>query len=237
MSHIKLDTWKPNFSRDKPFSMIISASRNSGKSNMLKHLYLHYWAPLKMFNVVAVFSETICNDYYSEFLSTKLLYGSLRTDVMNSIIEKAKTYKSRGKDFKVLFIIDDCVSQRDRFNQTITDIYTKGRHFGISIVYITQKMSFCSTSWYNNASHLIFLRNTSRKEMEYIVERSISNSLHSSFDFNTNVTKINRFCMKLLNKLTKNYGAIVCTPLEKESPEEGKEYKNILHVYRAPLMN
>lgn len=236
---IKLDKWDPHNTFNDPnksFTMVISATRNSGKSNLVKHLYLDVWYPQGYFDSVCVFSKTLCEGFYENFIPGDLMFERFSMPVLKKCMETAKYYKSRGKSWKLLVIMDDCISRKDKFVDELDQIFTNGRHYNVSLVYITQKLSYCSTTWYNNLNCIIFMRNSSRTEKRYIAEKILDDIISNDFpdDYGSRLTKRSM----ALQARCVNYNAIVALPLAMK-PEDLEEdtYKYKLFDYKAPNMN
>lgn len=239
--NIKLHNFDPNtfFQRDKPFCAIFSAARNSGKSNLLKHFYLNYFYPKHMFDVVILFSQTTCNDFYTNFLNTKLIYSRYDKDAMASLMKKCKDYEAKGKKLRALVIVDDCISSKDKYDAMLTSCFTQGRHFNMSLIYVTQKLGYCSNTWFNNSNLLVFLRNPSRAEKKYIADKVLIDPLSCVFPDTYSETKMLNICNKMISNKTRDYQALIVTPLEKLDPNIPDEeiYKHKIFTYKAPDMN
>ena len=230
---IKLNKWDPanTFNNpDKAFTMVISATRNSGKSNLLKHLYLNIWHPNNYFDSVCVFSKTMCEGFYENFIPGNLMFDRFSMVTLRKCMNTAKYYKSRGRTWRLLVIMDDCISRKDKFVDELDQIFTNGRHYNVSLVYITQKLSYCSTTWYNNLNCIILLRNTSRGEKRYIAEKILNDIISDSFP-NDSENALTRRTIAMQSAICKNYHAIIALPLV-----DSENYENKLFIYRAPNM-
>lgn len=227
------------FQPNKPFCAIFSAARNSGKSNLLKHLYLEYFHPKHMFDVIILFSQTTCNDFYTDFLPTKLIYNRYDKQAMAALIQNCKDYEAKGKKLRAICILDDCISSKDKYDPMLSSCFTQGRHFNMSLIYITQKLGYCSNTWFNNANLLVFMRNPSRSEKKYIANKVLVDPLSCVFPDHYSETKMLNICNKLITINTKNYQALIVTPLEKLDPNIPDEeiYKHKIFTYKAPNMN
>lgn len=234
MKKIKITTWNPADTFNDPnkaFTCVISATRNSGKSNLVKHLYLNVWHPQGYFDAVCVFSKTLCEGFYDEFIPGKMLFDRFSMVTLRKCMNIAKHYKSRGKTFKLLVIMDDCISRKDKYIDELDQIFTNGRHYNVSLVYITQKLSYCSTTWYNNLNCIILMRNSSRIEKRYISEKILNDIISNDYP-DSNENGLTRKTIALQGGVCKNYHALVALPLVDSETYEGK-----LFIYKAPNMN
>ena len=143
----------------KPFAMLICSSRNQGKTVMLRHLYEKQFEA--RFDLVILFSQTIGNGFYEQFMGEhkKTFYDEFDENVLiniNNIQEKVR--KEKGFYLNILVIFDDCVSESIKHNEEIQNLFTRGRHKGISICFITQSPTLVKSTWRQNCTHLIVLR-------------------------------------------------------------------------------
>ncbi|MHA1522136.1 MAG: ATPase/DNA packaging protein [Promethearchaeota archaeon] len=238
LNKIRLEQWDPvgDFDDGKPFAMCVSATRNSGKSYLIRHLYKDVWMRKRMFDTTIVFSQTLANDFYADFVNSKLMYESYQPEVLKKTFAEARKMIKYGKVWNVLIILDDCISAKDKYDKQLTSIFTQGRHINISIVYITQKLSYTSTTWINNCNYILILRNVSRGEKRYIAEKILVDPLSHRYDIKVRESAIVNACMKLQDKSTLDRGVLVATPLKLVDPnvDYEKYYEHVLFHYRAP---
>lgn len=150
---MELQRWKPQ-TVPIPFSSMIIASRRSGKSYLIKHLFTKYWA--KKFDIVVVMSPTNFNGFYEEFIFGNFFFDELNAEFLELLLTKQKKREEEGKKSrKVLLILDDCSDDRERYSGLIQKIYTKGRHYNISVIFSTQESVLTSTVWRNNSDFII----------------------------------------------------------------------------------
>lgn len=141
----------------KPFSLIICASRNSGKSVLFRCLYEQHFEG--QFDIVILFSNTLGNGFYDEFIPNKTKFHHFDEGVLTNLLEiQEKQKKTSGFYLNTLVIFDDCIGDDVKNSEVIQDLFVLGRHKAISIVFITQTPTFCKTSWRVNTTHLIVLR-------------------------------------------------------------------------------
>ncbi len=151
MSDFKLKTWDPGFHNDKktPFSMLAIGPSRSGKTFMLRMLFMTQWR--KRFDLIMLISATEEYSHGFSFLKTigerVLVKSKYNPADIEKLIEMQKT--SHGR---VLILFDDLVDKNVKTCATLDKLWTMGRHFGISIIYSIQKTSFLSTAARGNAN-------------------------------------------------------------------------------------
>jgi len=174
----ELDKWNPKktikwqLKEWKNFCMLINGMSRAGKSYMLKDILKPV---IKKFDIVCVFSKTVRNGFYQEWLDTKLLFDSFRPDVIQILKEEYYIKKEQKKSFKTLVIIDDCISNNIKYSEAIGELFMSGRHFQCSTAILGQKCSSFSQAWFANCTIFISLFCGSRKEKKYIAENLIAN--------------------------------------------------------------
>lgn len=223
---MELNKFKPNeVFNGKPFSCIMNATRNSGKSYLLKHFYEKY---LKHnYDLFIVFCKTLKNGQY-DYLDTKMKYHDYDENVIKTLT-KVKKF-----NIKACIIFDDVLSLKNRYNKTLGDLFYSGRHHNLSPIYLVQKCSFLDNGWINNCTVFITLRNVSLIEKKTIAEKILLDHMINIYPNLSKSTNINK-CVALLNKYTRNHGAVICTPLKMVScsvPDD-KIYKELIFHYKA----
>lgn len=234
----KLDYWEPNFpsynhndkppaiyNRSiKPFAMMIISSRNQGKSVMLRHLYEEHFEG--RFDLVIVFSNTLGNGWYDEFLQCKTKYNQYDEDVLINLLNIQQEHKAEyGKYLNVLTIFDDCVSEEIKNSEPLQNLFLMGRHMAISIVFITQSPTLAKTVWRQNTTHLIVLR-CKGKGKEHIINGFLLDLVDEE---DCGSMKPDAFLRKLLKSVfDERYTALVV-----DYDKEGNSLRDCMKLYRA----
>jgi len=151
---------KPPFLRKKsikPFSMILCASRNQGKSYMIRYLYENHWE--KKFDLVMVFSKTLGSGFYDQFIKSKTKYSSFSPEILQKLFALQEEHKKKTSSYlNILCVFDDCLGSNIMYNQEVQDVFTLGRHLGLSVVFATQNPTCVSQTCRQNTTHLVLLR-------------------------------------------------------------------------------
>jgi len=215
----KLSVWKPTFPLDSHgkmnFSSILIAKRKSGKTYLINYLYSRYW--WNRYDLIFCYTNGAGVEEYSQFLDTKYIYPEFLPEQVEAIRAFNATLAGESK-VNVLIIMDDTCSRRQRFDLTIQDLFNKGRHDNISIVYTTQDGSLVDNTWKENCDYIFMYKALTMRTKQYIIDNIITGMI-PNLDFHT-VAAEKRFYLKLLKKITQpRYQMIVA------DMDEGDLYK------------
>lgn len=209
------------------FTSIICGSSKSGKSNLLKYLLVGEPHITKYFDFVLVFSKTLVNGFYQGFLDSQLMFKEYREEVIEDFKKLYEKKKQEKKTFRWLVILDDIVSQKSKYEKSIDDLFFSGRHYGASIVFLSQKVSLMNTGWVANCMVLISLFAGSRAEKNYLAEKIILDAIDIHFS-HKKMTEVERIAYLIQSHICQDYNALVILPYEK---------KEKVFTFRAKLMS
>ena len=127
---------------DKAIS--VSAKRNSGKSELVKYIIHQYHQEFS--NIFVISGTEKVNKFYSKipFINPKYIYHTFDSSFIENLLknmEKINEGKTKkDKDFKrILLIMDDVFSSFNAHSEkAFEQIFTLGRHLGVTIITITQ---------------------------------------------------------------------------------------------------
>lgn len=203
------DKDRPKYIRPKsikPFAMIICSSRNQGKSSMIRHLYENFFE--SKYDIVIVFSKTLGNGFYEQFINSRLMFEKFDQQIIDNVLDKQEDIKEeKGFYYNILMIFDDMLGNDVKYSETVSDLFTMGRHKGISIIFATQNPVMCHQSWRQNTTHLIFLRAKGRGR-DHIIDNFLLDLVDEDYD--TGNLKAEPFLRDLIKKIfEQRYRAIV----------------------------
>ena len=181
-----------------PFSMVIVSKRNSGKSFLTKHLLKMFMVENKLFDYIVLFSSTAQLTKDFECLPKKSIQEDFSTTKINKILEYQKKAKESQNPKQCLIILDDTIGQKldITFKTNLDLIFSRGRHYNISIIFISQYIkNYISATIRNNIDYLLFSVNN------YNVIKII-------YDLVVYDGSIKEF-IKFVNEKTKNYTFLI----------------------------
>lgn len=221
--HISIPLWKPKFKRGKPFAMLIFASRNSGKSYLMRHLIRDYLRT--QYDVFVIVSDS--PDTKSDF-EPVMPEGTIYLNNMNYnlINELDKTNKQRllerKEPLQMLIMFDDKVGNDVKNDQQLLQLFTRGRHLGISLIFSSQAKKLAETTWTNNADYTIILKQNSAQQRRTVLENLLSGTVEVADEKQERA---------ILRKLVATYASERGDALVIDN---GAKAANNLHRYRAP---
>jgi hypothetical protein len=132
--------------------------------------------------------------------------------------------KKKGKKkINTLMIFDDTNSRKQKYSMPITDLFSKGRHFGISTIYTSQTPTLCDNIWKENSDIITIFNIRTRAYKEHTVNNLIGNPLGIFFQ---SVAKEKDYYIKLIDKTTSvPYQCLVYNTVDDK-----------LYKYKAPNM-
>ena len=142
-----------------PFSMIVVSKRNSGKSYLVKHLLKLFMVDNKLFNYIVLFSSTAHLSKDFDCLPKKAIQEDFSSAKVNKILDFQKASKDSKNPKQCLIILDDTIGAKldPSFKTNLDLLFSRGRHFNISIIFISQYIkNYISTTIRNNIDYLLF---------------------------------------------------------------------------------
>ena len=156
------------------FRLIIFSPSNSGKSNLIKNIisldnfgYNRYYK-----TNIFLFSQTLTLDKIWTDLNvpTSNLYDHYDESTINNIMH----YSMKTAD-GVLIILDDMITSDAAFNNkkcnVLKTLFFSGRHYKVSLIIVSQKLTEIPKSMRGNATHLIcFNLKNAKEEKDFLEE-------------------------------------------------------------------
>ena len=174
-----LKTWKPKLI--KGFTMIICASRRSGKTIFTKFLTLYKGGLLDSSDIILVMTSGVNKNAYN-FISPDNIITGYQPEVINDIldqqdetkkeIELATYYDNKKKPElpTITIILDDCIEFRTRYDRTLERLFFQGRHYNINLLFITQSLSCISPSFLRNCDYFVYFKFYLKNDRKKVTE-------------------------------------------------------------------
>jgi septin family protein len=178
-SKIKIDPNLPNV----PFRMLLVGSSGSGKTTLLVNLFREeFYGKVFKKNHIIIFSPTARLDPKLEQIGAKNVYDCYNVDILKYIMDRqiaisegkidpetGKKKKGRKLD-NILIIFDDCLGMNGVFDShsMLNKMIIKARHYKISIIISTQKLSGVGRTIRLNMSAIFIFRALNGSEVDDI---------------------------------------------------------------------
>jgi len=230
-----LEEWDPK-SLPNGFFLIMEGKRRTGKSTFAKWLLQYYSTT---FSLVWVMSQTSASGFWQKFVGSEFTFDGWSSSAVNALLERGnKIVELYGEDSpeakaaSALLILDDCVPSELFYDDTFIKLAVSGRHYGISVVFITQDpKTICPKVRDNSDSAAIFNQKTLRNKVtmweDFMndVDKDTANSLLSTYAIEHDAL----MCVQsnLNSVMTKNFYKITGDKRVLEDPDYmlGGEYQ------------
>ena len=122
-----------------PFSMCIVSRRNCGKTHIMQY-FTDNLLQNKLIDYCILYSETAhLSGDFSKILDKRYILSNFNESSIDKVIKFQEKQKKQKKPKQCLIIIDDSIScVGHMFQNLINKLFSKGRHWNISIVLINQ---------------------------------------------------------------------------------------------------
>lgn len=215
--------------------LIVSPS-GGGKNVMLKDLMKN--ALKKHYDRILLFSGSIESGDF-DFLNDKALFKNkiwisphrwYKEDVLiGSILRNRQLLEERKKPIKTLVIFDD-LGDSLKFSKVIRVLFTRGRHYAMSAILLTQDVKYLGPDIRNNCNFLVLIGQNNMVRLEDIIKERLgclsNDQLHGHNYMN--------FWKRLIYEYTYNndpYKALVIFPLAFDN--KPKNFYNSVFRYKA----
>jgi hypothetical protein len=163
-----------------PFSMAVIGPSRSGKSNLIRNMFLRDDMMGKTFDPdnIFIFCQSIeLNDDFKDF-ETNYKFDHWDEHMVNRIYKDAKDIIKRYGKARlphILIIADDCFDDPNFTHSKILPLlFMRGRHLNISLVLSGQKFSSIPRGARLNITDLICFRPYSENEFDFILNESVA---------------------------------------------------------------
>lgn len=175
----RLRKWKPKFKRNKPFAMLIFASRNSGKSYLMRHLIRTHLRKINDIIVIVSDSPDTKKDFEPCCGPNTIFLSDMNFTIINNLTAKNAKRAQEGKEpLNMLLIFDDKIGNDIKNDQNLLNVFTRGRHLNLSVIFSSQSKKLAETTWLNNADYTIMLKSNSAQQKKTILENVLRGSIN-----------------------------------------------------------
>lgn len=159
---------KANFD-DPPLRIIVTGKTNTGKSFYVEHGILRFMK--HSLDRLYIICPTSTEADFTHLTKKKRIFTEYDPMIIQIIIDKQKRRHAKKKDPRSTMIwLDDLAGMINRNDYAIKTLFTQGRHYDISVIFVTQKFNLTDSSWRVNADYIICTQVNSYKEIKTIRE-------------------------------------------------------------------
>lgn len=137
---------------------------------------IKYW--IKEYKKIWIICPTFAEDdnwsFFDEYVKSGLVevLSEVNENKLNKIWNKCKKAKVQSSHDNYLLYFDDCTGQpafkKNQETGVLNQLFSKGRHAGISIIIVVQKFTQASTIMRTNADGFLTFMTLSDREKDYI---------------------------------------------------------------------
>jgi len=150
----------------------IIGKRNSGKSYLLIQMLLSKDCFKGKFDEVIIINPTINYDEKYKVIKFSRIFTEFSLELIESLINEFEEKRKQNPKYNVLLILDDCISQADFKNNLATHplntMAVNGRHWGLSLVILSQKWSAISSYIRAQLDYIILFEFKNHYELEVL---------------------------------------------------------------------
>ena len=200
-------------------TVLVTAKRGSGKSNIIKHLIT---AEQDSFKEIFLICPTEgVNRFFSDFIDENNIFETYDERWVEALIQKMtklNTGKYGAALTTVLLVLDDCVADaRLHQSPTIKRLFARGRHIGIGVIVTTQYL-FSVPPIIRGNSDFILCGQMNRQSLGLLcdeyqsgnIDRAEFTKMYNNSTKNYGFLLINNNCVSDCDDLNQIYGIVRC---------------------------
>jgi hypothetical protein len=145
-----------------PFRIMFYAPSYSGKTTLITELLKNPETTLKKQfkkNIFVFMPTSFSDKSYEGLVKDDNIFDKYDESIIKDIVKESKELiESKGKKHPVLMIFDDAILETDNNRRGLMSLlFTKGRHYNISLIVTTQQAKLALPTLRLNASHNFIL--------------------------------------------------------------------------------
>ena len=224
-----LQTWDPQ-TIEVPFASLMLASRKSGKSTLIRSLWDSTLS--QHFQVVITMCPTDFDEDYAETFPGILNYQEFRPDALERAMQIQQQRRETGQPrLQILVVLDDCSDDGEKHSKLLQKLYTRGRHYDISVIFSTQATSLTGPVWRNNSDLVFIGRQMSAVDRDTVIDLFLKGMVGDDMLPVSGSKRLGekRVLRQIATKYTKDHGFLVVDYVHGTGDLEDTLFK-----YKAP---
>jgi hypothetical protein len=179
----KIRYWKEKFPKLTKkilcFNAISLGSRRSGKTFLINDLLVRFL--LNAFDIIIIICPKYSLYQYNDLIESypkKILYRDyMDMKLINQIKEINSKVDKETLKMNTLIIYDDMSTNKLRYDNELSSLFTTGRHAQLSIIFLTQTPTYIDNSWKNNIDLYFIFKLRANRYKDYIYENILSEEI------------------------------------------------------------
>lgn len=224
-----------------PMSMVMIGKSKSGKTTMLHRIL---YSLRKQINQIFIFSQTIkINSKEFAYIPKENQINSLDISFIDELLNKQeKDILDSGKRQNIMLIFDDIIGDKNVSSPTIKNLFTLGRHYNVSIIFLSQvSKGVLTTTVRNNTNYILsFFQHNQRRRKEFCEEFCSIKSIKDGEEVYREITRTpyQAIVINLLNTTSRDYsGFLMKYKIDHKTKIPKFEIKNKEPIRKKVLVN
>lgn len=198
--------FKEKMEKDQCYSVIFAAVRRSGKTTVIKNLI--YDQMKKDYDIVIFLSNSIHNKIYSFVDEPKF------NDYYPGLIDDLMTFQEEtGNIFRICIIMDDLVSYNKKNDDSLMQLYTRGRNVNITVILSSQSTTLINKNNRGNSDFILIGNNPSAEFRETVIKAFLLGIVKPPKEIATKTSRED-YLHKYILHYTVNHGFLVLDNIE-----------------------
>jgi len=204
----ELEQWDPSqIEADNNYAVLFCAIRRSGKSVFIKHLYPQI---KEQHDVVYFISNSIHHSQYS-YIKDDVVFEDQHAGLFKAIL---KFQKWSSNFLKIAVVLDDCISLKNKNDNELLQLFTRGRNSNISVYLSSQSRAMINKNSRQNSDFVAIGNCPSAETREDIIKTFLNGLIKIPNHIKTKSQKI-EYMDKFVLHYTKDYQFIICNNMDR----------------------
>lgn len=160
----ELKKWPYGKELKVPIRIVLTGKTNTGKSYYARWLLYLLCDDI---DELYVFCPTMKPKDWEDVTTKKHIFEEYNPNVIEDIIENQRKNIDASKPVKQIMIyLDDCIFSFKKDDKVLSSLFVKGRHYGISVMVISQKFRLLNNSIRSNADIIVVTKVINQQEKD-----------------------------------------------------------------------